>query len=280
MDSLRIIPLGGVGEFGMNLMVYEYGEDAIIVDCGMMFPDSGTLGVDVIIPDMSYVFANTAKFKGVFLTHCHEDHVGAVPFLIERAPMPVYGLTMTLALLRNKIEEFGLEDVADLRVIQPRERVTAGAFEVEPFHVTHSTVDSVGFAITTPVGTVIHSGDFKFDATPVDGRLTDVERLKELGDQGVVLLLSDSTNVLVGGHCPSERSVRPTIEGIVADAPGRVLVTTFSSHIHRMQQVMDIAKATGRRTDVISSDRATRSRLSIRFVARTVTRRMVCGAPA
>lgn len=245
-EKLRIIPLGGVGEIGMNLMVYEYGDEAILVDCGMMFPDSSTLGVDVIIPDMSYIFANPAKFKAVFLTHCHEDHIGAVPFLIEKAPMPVYGLPMTLGLLENKMEEFELEENADLRLIHAREVVHVGAFTVEPFHVTHSTVDSVGFAITTPLGTVIHSGDFKFDATPVDGRHTDFERLKELGERGVLLLLSDSTNILADGHCPSERSVGPTIAGIVSEAPGRVLVTTFSSHIHRMQQVMDVARAAGR----------------------------------
>lgn len=243
-DSLRIIPLGGVGEFGMNLMVYEFGDAAILVDCGMMFPDSATLGIDVIVPDMSYVFATPEKFKALFLTHCHEDHIGAVPFLLQRAAMPVYGLPMTLGLVQEKLEEFDLE--GDLRRLHPRQVVRAGPFEVEPFHVTHSTVDSVGFAITSPAGTAIHSGDFKLDPTPVDGRHTDVERLRELGDRGVLLLLSDSTNILVGGHCPSERDVGPTIGGIVAQAPGRVLVTTFSSHIHRMKQVLDVAAAAGR----------------------------------
>jgi len=246
-NSFRVIPLGGVGEFGMNLMVYEFGDAAILVDCGMMFPDSATLGIDVIVPDMSYIFATPAKFKALFLTHCHEDHIGAVPFLLQRAPMPVYGLPMTLGLIEEKLEEFELQ--ADLRMLAPRQVVQAGPFEVEAFHVTHSTVDSVGFAITSPVGTVIHSGDFKFDPTPVDGRHTDIERLRELGDRGVLLLLSDSTNVLVGGHCPSERAVAPSIANIVANAPGRVLVTTFSSHIHRMKQVIEIAESAGRRPD-------------------------------
>ena len=242
--TLRVIPLGGVGEFGTNLMVYEFGDAAVLVDCGMMFPDSTTLGIDIIIPDMSYIFANPAKFKALFLTHCHEDHLGAVPFLLQRAPMPVYGLPMTLGVIEEKLGEFGIE--GDLRVIAPRQVVQAGPFEVEAIHVTHSTVDSVGFAVTCPLGTIIHSGDFKFDETPVDGRHTDIERLRELGDRGVLLLLSDSTNVLVGGHCPTERVVAPTIANIIANARGRVLVTTFASHIHRMQQVIEIAQNAGR----------------------------------
>jgi ribonuclease J len=163
--------------------------------------------------------------------------------------MPIYSLPMTLGLIEEKLDEFGID--GDLRAIAPRQVVTAGCFEVEAFHVTHSTVDSVGFAITSPIGTVVHSGDFKFDPTPVDGRETDMARLKEIGDRGVLLLLSDSTNVLVSGHCPSERSVGPTIAGIVAEAPGRVIVTTFSSHIFRMQQVIDLAQAAGRPTGFI-----------------------------
>jgi ribonuclease J len=238
-----------VGEFGMNLMVYEFGEDAVLVDCGMMFPESATLGIDVIIPDMSYIFAAPSKFKALFLTHCHEDHIGAVPFLLERVPIPVFALPMTLGLIEDKLDEFDLE--GDLRAITPGEVITIGALRVEAFHVTHSTVDSVGFAITCPLGTVVHSGDFKLDPTPVDGRQTDLERLKEIGDEGVLLLLSDSTNVLVEGHCPSERSVGPTIGNIVDRAPGRVIVTTFSSHIYRMQQVIDVARAAGRDVEFV-----------------------------
>ena len=249
--TLRVIPLGGFGEFGNNMLIYEFGDDAVIVDCGTMFPESATLGIDMIIPDMSYVVANASRFKALFLTHGHEDHVGATPFLIERVPMPVYGLPLTIGLMRDKLEEFGLDAVADLRVLAPRDVVEVGAIRVEPIHVTHSTVDSVAYAIRTPGGTVIHTGDFKIDEQPVDGKPTDLERFQQYGDEGVLLLVSDSTNVLFGGHCPSERAVVPVISDIVERAPGRVLITTFSSHIHRMQQVMEIADRAGRRTQVL-----------------------------
>ncbi len=240
-SALRVIPLGGLGEIGMNLMVYELDEAAIIVDCGMMFPDASTLGVDVIIPDMTYIYENAAKFKAVFLTHGHEDHIGAVPFLLERVPLPVYGLPLTLGFVRDKLEELGVEDI-ELRGITPRQTVEIGPFRVEALRVTHSIVDAVGYAIGTPVGTVIHTGDFKIDHTPIDAKTTDIARFAHYGEEGVLLLVSDSTNALVAGHCPSERTVGSGLDRVFSQAKGRIIVTTFASHIHRVQQVVDLAR--------------------------------------
>jgi ribonuclease J len=246
MSNLRVIPLGGLGEIGMNLMIYETADAAIIVDCGMMFPDAATLGVDVIIPDMTYVFDNAAKFKAVFLTHGHEDHIGALPFLLERVPLPVYGMPLTLGFVRDKLEEFGVDD-SGLRPIRPREIVEAGPFRVEAIRVTHSIVDALAFAITTPHGVVIHTGDFKIDHTPIDARPTDIARFVHYGEQGVQLLVSDSTNALVPGHCPSERTVGGALDQLFSSAKGRIIVTTFASHIHRVQQVIDAARKSKRR---------------------------------
>ncbi|HEV7921156.1 MAG TPA: ribonuclease J [Thermoanaerobaculia bacterium] len=237
---LRVIPLGGLGEIGMNLMVYEYGDHAVLVDCGMMFPDSATLGVDVIVPDMTYLFENAHKFRAVFLTHGHEDHIGALPFLIERLPLPIYGMPLTLGFVRDKFQEFGLE--GDLRPLQPRDVVEAGPFVVEALRVTHSIVDALGYALTTPLGTIIHTGDFKIDHTPVDAKPTDLQRFAHHGELGVLLLVSDSTNALVPGHGPSERVVGGGLDRVFSQAKGRILVTTFASHIHRVQQVIDVAR--------------------------------------
>jgi ribonuclease J len=250
-DTLRVIPLGGLGEIGMNLMVYEYGEDAIIVDCGMMFPEAATLGVDVVIPDFTYLVENASKLRGLFLTHAHEDHYGATPFLLQRLSIPVFALPYTTAILREKLVEHELEESAHLRSIQPREIVELGSLRVEAIRVTHSTVDSVGFAIRTPVGTIIHSGDFKIDPTPLDDRQTDMERFAAYGEEGVLLLVSDSTNILFGGHCPSERAVTQPMGAVMREAPGRVIVTTFSSHLHRIQQVLSIGEQLGRPVEVM-----------------------------
>ena len=243
--SLRVIPLGGLGEIGMNLMVYEFsgeaGDEAILVDCGMMFPDAATLGVDVIVPDMTYLFDNASKIKALFLTHGHEDHIGAVPFLVEKLPIPIYGMPLALGFVSDKFDEFGIEGI-DLRPMMPRDVVVEGAFQVEAIRVTHSIVDALAFAITTPAGTIIHTGDFKIDHTPVDAKPTDIARFAHYGEQGVTLLVSDSTNALVPGHCPSEKTVGSAIERIFDSATGRVIVTTFASHIHRVQQVIDLAR--------------------------------------
>lgn len=240
-QTLRVIPLGGLGEIGMNLMVYECGDEAILVDCGMMFPDAATLGVDVIVPDMTYIFENASKFKALFLTHGHEDHIGAVPFLVERAPMPIYGMPLALGFVSDKFEEFGIEDF-ELRPIHPREVVEAGSFRVEALRVTHSIVDALGYAIKTPAGTVIHTGDFKIDHTPIDAKPTDLARFSQYGEEGVTLLVSDSTNALIPGHGPSEKTVGNALDRVFNNVKGRILVTTFASHIHRVQQVIDLAR--------------------------------------
>ena len=249
-EPLRIIPLGGLGEIGMNLMVYEHGGDAIVVDCGMMFPDAATLGVDVIVPDMTYIFDNAAKFRAVFLTHGHEDHIGALPFLLDRVPLPVYGMPLTLGFVRDKLQEFGIDDI-ELRALMPREVIEAGVFRVEAMRVTHSIVDALGFAIRTPKGTVIHTGDFKIDHTPIDGKATDLARFAHHGEEGVLLLVSDSTNALVPGHGGSERSVGNALDRVFANAKGRVLMTTFASHIHRVQQAIDLARKYNRRVFLV-----------------------------
>jgi ribonuclease J len=250
MTPLRIIPLGGLGEIGMNLMIYEIDGEAIVVDCGMMFPDAATLGVDVIVPDMSYLFDHPERLKAIFLTHGHEDHIGALPFLVEQINVPVYGMPLTLGFVRDKLVEFGLQDEVELRELRPREVITAGPFEVEALRVTHSIVDALGLAIRTPAGVVIHTGDFKIDHTPVDARTTDLARFAHYGEEGVLALLSDSTNALVPGHCPSEKSVASAIDRIFA-GDGRVIVTTFASHIHRVQQVIDLAQKNKRRVALI-----------------------------
>src|SRR5687767_8978545 len=198
--SLRVIPLGGLGEIGMNLMVYEYGDDAILVDCGMMFPDAATLGVDVIVPDMTYLFDNASKVRALFLTHGHEDHIGAVPFLVERLPLPVYGMPLALGFVSDKLDEFGIEGI-DLRTIMPRDVVEVGSFTVEAIRVTHSIVDALGYAIRTPLGTIIHTGDFKIDHTPIDAKPTDLARFASYGEEGV-LLRSEERRVGKEGRSP------------------------------------------------------------------------------
>jgi len=248
--ALRIIPLGGLGEIGMNLMVYEYGDAAIVVDCGMMFPDATTLGVDVIVPDMSYLFERPDLVKAVFLTHGHEDHIGAVPFLVERLNVPVYGMPLTLGFVRDKLEEFAIGDV-ELRAFMPRDVVEVGPFRIEAIQVTHSIVDAIGLGIRTPAGTLIHTGDFKIDHTPVDGKRTDLARFAAYGEEGVLALMSDSTNALVPGHGASEKSVGRGLGNIFANATGRIIVTTFASHIHRVQQIVDAARKYKRKVFLI-----------------------------
>jgi ribonuclease J len=240
--TLRVIPIGGLGEFGMNLMVYEFGESIIVVDCGMMFPDASTLGVDVVIPDMTYLYDRADRVEAIFLTHGHEDHIGAVPFLVAKVNAPVYGSPLTLGFVRDKLIEFQMQDQVELRLLKPRETAEAGAFTVEAIHVTHSIIDAMALAIRTPLGSIIHTGDFKLDQTPIDGVPTDLNRIAAYGEEGVLLLVSDSTNAVYGGFSKSEGVVGTALENVFARTKGRIILTTFASHIHRIQQVIDVAR--------------------------------------
>jgi ribonuclease J len=241
---LRIIPLGGLGEIGLNMLVLEVDGAAIAVDCGVMFPERPGLGIDLLLPDITYLRERPGLLRGVVLTHGHEDHIGALPRLLAELPVPVLGPRLAIALTREKLRRTRQD--ATLDVLEPGQRIPIGPFEIEAVHITHSIVDSVALAIHTPVGTVVHSGDFKLDPRPLDGRTADLARLEELGRKGVLLLLSDSTNVEQDGVCGSETEVGPQIEALMRSIPGRTLVTTFASHLHRVQQIVDASAACGR----------------------------------
>ena len=247
MAPLKIIPLGGLGEFGLNMMLIEYGDAAIAVDCGLMFPDANLLGIDLVIPDVSYLLEDSDKLKAIVLTHAHEDHVGALPYILKHLDVPIYGTRLTLGLLANKLKEHDLEDSADVHEITAGEPWDIAPFRVEGIRVTHSLMDCVALAIETPVGTIIHTGDFKIDNTPMEGEMFDFQRFAAYGEKGVLLLMSDSTNVERSGHTPSEREVGTNLEQIIEHSTGKVLVSTFSSSIPRIQQVIDISERCGRR---------------------------------
>ena len=248
--AVRLIPLGGLGEIGLNMMLVESGDDLIAIDCGLMFPDDELPGIDCVIPDFSYALGKRAGFRAVFLTHGHEDHIGALPYLLRGAPVPVYGTAMTLALVRERLREHDLLE-ADLRLLRPRERVETGPFGVRAIRVTHSIVDGIGLAIETPAGTIVHTGDFKLDPSPLDGEPPDYRTFAELGDRGVLVLCSDSTNVERPGHTRSERDVGESLAEHFARAQGRIIVATFASHVHRIQHVVDLAARFGRQVALL-----------------------------
>lgn len=245
-NSLSIIPLGGVEEIGLNSTLFEYADDIVIVDAGLMFPEEDMLGVDFVIPDYSYILENREKVRGIIITHGHEDHTGALPFLLKEIDVPVYGTPLTLGLIEEKLREYHLEHVKLMRV-QPRDVIRLGVFSVEFVRVTHSIVDGVALCIDTPMGKVVHTGDFKLDPTPVDGQLMDFHKFSEYGEKGTLLLLSDSTNAERGGFTFSEKEVRRAFEDIFSKAKGRIIIATFASNIHRIQQAIDVAVMHGRK---------------------------------
>jgi ribonuclease J len=248
---VRLIPLGGLGEIGLNMMLIEFEDDLIAVDCGLMFPDDELPGIDHVIPDFTYALARRSGLRAVVLTHGHEDHIGALPYLLRETAVPVYGTPLTLALVAERLREHGLAEGADLRPIRPRQRIEAGPFSIEAIRVTHSIADGIGLAIDTPAGTIVHTGDFKLDPSPLDGEPPDYRRFAELGEQGVLVLCSDSTNVERPGHTPSEMNVGQALGARFDAASGRIIVATFASHIHRIQQVLTLAAGTGRRVALL-----------------------------
>jgi ribonuclease J len=246
-QTLTAIPLGGLGEFGMNMMVLRLGDDIIVIDAGMMFPESELLGVDLVIPDITYLKQNRAHVRAIVLTHGHEDHIGALPYILRELNVPVYGTRFTLALVKKRLAEAGLLDSTTLREVMPGRLVEIGPYEIEFISVTHSTVDCVALAIRTPLGVVIHTGDFKIDQTPVGGAPFDLHSFAKYGTEGVLALFSDSTNVERPGFTPSERAIVPRIEELCRSAPRRVILSCFASSIHRIQQVIDIASRVNRK---------------------------------
>ena len=249
-EKLKIIPLGGLNEIGKNMTAYEYGGEIIVVDCGMAFPGDDMYGIDCIIPDVTYLIKNRARIRGLFITHGHEDHIGAIPYVLRQVNMPIYCTRFTAGLISLKLEERGLAKTTKLITVEAGKTVRAGKFTVEFIHVNHSIADSVAFAIHTHMGTVVHTGDFKIDSTPIDGEVIDLARLGALGQEGVLALCADSTNVERPGYTTSERAVGQTFMRQFQGCEERIIVTTFASNVHRIQQVLDAAAAHGRKVAV------------------------------
>ena len=249
-EKLKIISLGGLNEIGKNMTVYEYGGDIIVVDCGMGFPDDDMYGIDVVIPDVSYLIKNQNKIRGIFITHGHEDHIGALPYVLRSVNAPIYATRMSAGLIKLKLEEHRLLDKTKLITCEAGDVVKAGKFSVEFIHVNHSIADAVAFAIKCPVGTCVHTGDFKIDSTPIQGGMMDLARLGELGKEGVLALLADSTNVERPGYTRSERSVGASFDSLFRGCEERIIVTTFASNVDRIQQIIDVANRYGRKVAV------------------------------
>jgi ribonuclease J len=262
-SKVRIIPLGGLGEIGKNMMAVECGEDILIIDAGLMFPEEEMPGVDLVIPDISYLVENRDRVRAIVVTHGHEDHTGALPYVLPKLDAPIYATKLTQGLIAVKLKEHHLLDKVKLNTVQAGDEVNIGCFRLEFFHVCHSIPDGVGIAMHTPVGLIIHTGDFKFDQTPVDGRLTDFSRLAQLGGQDVLALLSDSTNSERTGYTPSERQVGETFDRVFMRAPGRIIIATFASNISRIQQVIEAAIRYDRRVAVIGRSMTENVRMSM-----------------
>ncbi len=249
--KLQVVPLGGLGEFGMNCMAVRWGDDIIVIDAGLMFPEAELLGVDIVVPDISYLTENRQRIRGIILTHGHEDHIGALPWMLSELNVPVWGTEFTLAYVEDKLDEHGLLDDADLREMRPNERFKVGAFTIHPIQVTHSLVDCVALAIHTPLGVVIHTGDFKVDPTPTDNRLFDLHSFAEYGKNGVLALFQDSTNVERKGYTPSERAVRRKFDEVFTRTQRRLFISCFSSSIHRIKLAVELAREHGRKVAFI-----------------------------
>ncbi len=249
--KLHLVPLGGLGEFGMNCMAVRWGDDIIVVDAGMMFPEAELLGVDIVVPDISYLMENRQRVRAIVLTHGHEDHIGALPWILSELNVPVWGTEFTLAYVEDKLDEHGLLDDAELREIRPGERFKIGPFTIHSIQVTHSLVDCVSLAIHTPLGVVIHTGDFKVDPTPTDNRLFDLHAFAEYGKEGVLALLQDSTNVERRGYTPSERAVRRKFDEVFARTERRLFISCFASSIHRIKLAVELAAEHGRKVAFI-----------------------------
>ncbi len=250
-SKLKIIPLGGLGEIGKNMMAIEYADDIVIIDAGLMFPEDEMLGVDLLIPDIGYLLEHKEKLRGIVITHGHEDHIGALPYILPQLDLPVYATRLTQGLISVKLREHRSFIKAKLKLIQPGVKFQVGSFKIEAFHVCHSIPDAVGLIIYTPLGIIVHSGDFKIDYTPVDGITTDLGRLAHLGSEGVLMLMADSTYAELPGYTPSEKVVKESLDRIISDASGRVIIATFSSLVSRIQMVIDAAKQHGRRVCII-----------------------------
>src|SRR5437588_3886903 len=260
--KLEIVPLGGLGEFGMNCMAMRWGDDIIVIDAGLMFPESELLGVDIVVPEISYLVENRQRVRAIVLTHGHEDHIGALPWILSELKVPVWGTEFTLAYVEDKLEEHELLDKVDLREIRPGDRFRIGPFTIHPIQVTHSLVDCVALAIYTPIGVIIHTGDFKVDPTPTDTRLFDLHAFAEYGKEGVLALFQDSTNVERKGYTPSERAVRRKFDEVFARTPRRLFISCFSSSIHRIKLAVDLAREHGRKVAFIGRSMATSAEIA------------------
>ncbi len=260
--KLRLLPFGGLGEIGLNMMVVSWGRDAFIIDCGLMFPDDSMPGVDFVIPDLDWVLEFDWNILGIVITHAHEDHIGALPFVLKKAPAPIFSTALTMGFIEHKLQEYELLENSERNVISPKQPISIGPFKIECLRMCHSVPDAIGLAIETPEGVIIHSGDFKLDPTPIDGRLCDLEKIGYFGNQGVLVLLSDSTNVENRKETRSESIIKPAFEEIFKTSPGRILIATFSSNIHRIQQALSLAKVFRRKVALVGRSMVSNVKIS------------------